>query len=63
MIFVDDAPLKDDITIIVLKRSAKSEKIYKAPVQAEEAHNSGTSIDDIEEAEELEELEEVTDDE
>lgn len=63
MIFVDDAPLKDDITIIVLKRSAKSEKIYKAPVQAEEAHNSGASIDDIEEAEELEELEEVTDDE
>ena len=63
MIFVDDAPLKDDITIIVLKRSAKSEKIYKAPVQTEEAQNSGASIDDIEEAEELEELEEVTDDE
>ncbi len=58
MIFVDDAPLKDDVTIIVLKRSAKSEKIYKnLPKQTSAASNENAK--DIEEAEEVEELEEL----
>ena len=59
MIFVDDAPLKDDITIIVLKRNAKSEKIYKAPAQTSETASSSANIGGIEDAEELEELEEL----
>ncbi|MBO4759716.1 MAG: SpoIIE family protein phosphatase, partial [Spirochaetaceae bacterium] len=61
MIFVDDAPLKDDVTIIVLKRSAKSEKIYKnLPKQTSAASNENAKdIEEAEEAEELEELEEA----
>lgn len=59
MIFVDDAPLKDDVTIIVLKRSAKSEKLYNNSSISSE-NNPAEKIDDIEEAEELEELEELS---
>ena len=59
MIFVDDAPLKDDITIIVLKRSAKSEKVYQAPLATAKHSDTAENAGKIEEAEELEELEEL----
>lgn len=60
MIFVDDAPLKDDVTIIVLKRSAKSEKVYKNfPKQSASSTADAADLEEVDEPEELEELEEL----
>ena len=55
MIFIGDAPPKDDITIIVLKRNAKSEKKFNTlPSSSFEKE-----IDELEELEELEEPEQT----
>ena len=59
MIYVGDAQLKDDITIIVLKRVKKSDKLYDAQAKASEKTQSQNNAEEPEELEEIEELEEL----